>query len=158
MFGFCSLTRNFRFQRRITLAMKIHWHMSWTLTCTIVISKKHRQCQNHNGNPCCLAAIVWGTSKRSTAIIFFKNCRTQCNSQHPTNSRKVWSGTIAGEQCLRRQCEISIVCDDGSFSSPKKCALALSFSSPKECALAPGLAEGCCKATREQKEQTTDFK
>ncbi|MBO7192910.1 MAG: hypothetical protein J6V47_01330, partial [Bacteroidaceae bacterium] len=32
-----------------------------------------------------------------------------------------------------------------------------SFSSPKECALAPGLAEGCCKATREQKEQTTDF-
>ena len=39
----------------------------------------------------------------------------------------------------------SNVCDDGSFSSPK------------ECALAPSLAEGCCKATREQKEQTTDF-
>ena len=39
----------------------------------------------------------------------------------------------ADERCLRRQCEISIVCDDGSFSSPKECALALSFSSPKEC-------------------------
>ena len=39
----------------------------------------------------------------------------------------------AGERWLRRQCEISIVCDDGSFSSPKECALALSFSSPKEC-------------------------
>ena len=39
----------------------------------------------------------------------------------------------ADERCLRQQCEISIVCDDGSFSSPKECASALSFSSPKEC-------------------------
>ena len=38
----------------------------------------------------------------------------------------------ADERCLRQQCEISIVCDDGSFSSPK------------ECALAPSLTEGCC--------------
>ena len=48
----------FRPWRGITFAMKIYWNVSRTLTCTIVISKKHRQCQNHNGNPCCLAAIV----------------------------------------------------------------------------------------------------
>ena len=104
----------FALWRGITFAMKIYWNVSRTLTRTIAMSKKHRQCQNHNGNPCCLAAIVWGTSKRSTAIIFLKNCRTQCDPQHPTNSRKDWSGKFV-------------------------------------------TAEGCCKATREQKEQTTDF-
>ena len=84
----CLPTLPFRFQRRITFAMKIYWNVSRTLTRTIVISKKHRQCQNHNGNPCCLEAIVRGTSKRSTAIIFFKNCRMQCDPQHSPNSRK----------------------------------------------------------------------
>ena len=39
----------------------------------------------------------------------------------------------ANERRLRRQCEISIVCDDGSFSSPKECASALSFRLPEEC-------------------------
>ena len=38
----------------------------------MVISKRNRQCQNHNGNPCCLEAIVRGTFKHSTAIIFPK--------------------------------------------------------------------------------------
>ena len=93
----------FAFSDGLPFAIKIYWNVSRTLTRTIVMSKKHRQCKNHNGNPCCLAAIVWGTSKRSTAIIFLKNCRTQCDPQHPTNSRKDWSGTIAGEQCLRRR-------------------------------------------------------
>ena len=56
----------------------------------------------------------------------------------------------AGERCLRRQCEISIVCDDGSFSSPKECASALSFSSPKECSQA-------CKAGREMETATRNI-
>ena len=34
----------------------------------------------------------------------------------------------AGERCLRRQCEISIGCDEGRFISPEECALAPSFS------------------------------
>ena len=68
--AFARLHVTFRLWRGITFAMKIYWNVSRTLTRTMVISKKHRQCQNHNGNPCCLEAIVRGTSKRSTAIIF----------------------------------------------------------------------------------------
>ena len=56
--AFARLHVTFRLWRGITFAMKIYWNVSRTLTRTIVISKKHRQCQNHNGNPCCLAAIV----------------------------------------------------------------------------------------------------
>ena len=41
----------FRPWRGITFVMKIYWNVSRTLTCTIVISKRNRQCQNHNGNP-----------------------------------------------------------------------------------------------------------
>ena len=40
---------------------------------------------------------------------------------------------IACEQCLRRQCEKSIGCDEGRFTSPEECASAPSFSFPKEC-------------------------
>ena len=43
------------------------------------------------------------------------------------------SGTIAGEQCLRRQCEMSIGFGEGRFISLEECASALSFSFPKEC-------------------------
>mgnify|MGYP003289527291 CR=1 FL=1 len=78
----------------------------------VIRQKRHRK--QHSGEPCRQQAIVRGPSKRSTAIIFFQNCRTQCDPQHPTNSRKDWSGKFV-------------------------------------------TAEGCCKATREQKEQTTDF-
>ena len=40
----------------------------------------------------------------------------------------------------------SNVCDDGSFSSPK------------ECALAPGLTDGCRPATPEQRKGGLDFR
>ena len=68
--AFARLHVTFRPWRGITLAMKIHWHISRILARTMVISKRNRQCQNHNGNPCCLEAIVRGTFKRSRAIIF----------------------------------------------------------------------------------------
>ena len=56
--AFARLHVTFRPWRGITFVMKVYRHVSRTLTRTIVMSKKHRQCKNHNGNPCCLAAIV----------------------------------------------------------------------------------------------------
>ena len=51
--------------------------------------KRHRK--QHSGEPCRRQAIVRGTSKRSTAIIFFQNCRTKCDPQHPADGRKACS-------------------------------------------------------------------
>ena len=70
--------------------------------------------------------------------------------------------TMRNKHYLRRQCETSIVCDDGSFSSPKECASALSFSSPKECASAlsfssPKECRQACKAGREMETATRNI-
>ena len=54
----------------------------------------------------------------------------------------------ANERWLRRQCEISIVCDDGSFSSPKECASALSFRFPEECCFSSLCSDEGSKKTR----------
>ena len=59
---------------------------------TMVLSKKNRHRKQHSVNPCRMQAIVRGTSKRSTAIIFLQNCRTQCDPQHPADGRKDWNG------------------------------------------------------------------
>ena len=52
-------------------------------------AERHRK--QHSGEPCRQQAIVRGPSKQSTAIIFPKNCRTQCDPQHPADDRKACS-------------------------------------------------------------------
>ena len=52
-------------------------------------AERHRK--QHSGELCRQQAIVRGTSKHSTAIIFFKNCRTKCDPQHPADDRKACS-------------------------------------------------------------------
>ena len=44
-----------------------------------------------------------GPSKRSTAIIFFQNCRTQCDPQHPADDIKACSGKRGTDElyCLK---------------------------------------------------------
>jgi hypothetical protein len=63
--------------------------------------KRHRK--QHSGEPCRQQAIVRGPSKRSTAIIFFQNCRTQCDPQHPADDRKACSGERGTDElyCLQ---------------------------------------------------------
>ncbi|MBQ2932521.1 MAG: hypothetical protein IJE62_06760, partial [Clostridia bacterium] len=48
--------------------------------------------------------------------------RWQHFSAAPKNQTESSSGTIAGEQCLRRRCE-SIGCDEGRFTFPEECCL-----------------------------------
>ena len=57
----------------------------------MVILNKSRHRKQHSANPCRMQAIVRGTSKRSTAIKFLQNCRTQCDPQHPADGRKDWN-------------------------------------------------------------------
>ena len=54
-----------------------------------ILNIRHRK--QHSGKVCRQQAIVRGPSKRSTAIIFLVNCRTQCDPQHPADGRKSWS-------------------------------------------------------------------
>ena len=63
--------------------------------------KRHRK--QHSGEPCRQQAIVRGPSKHSTAIIFPKNCRTQCDPQHPADGRKACSGKRGTDElyCLQ---------------------------------------------------------
>ena len=65
------------------------------------VKKRHRK--QHSGEPCRQQAIVRGPSKRSTAIIFFQNCRTQCDPQHPADDRKACSGERGTDElyCLQ---------------------------------------------------------
>ena len=64
-------------------------------------AERHRK--QHSGEPCRQQAIVRGTSKRSTAIIFFQNCRTQYDPQHPADGRKACSGERGTDElyCLQ---------------------------------------------------------
>ena len=66
--------------------------LPFAMGCTMVISKKNRHRKQHSVNPCRMQAIVRGTSKRSTAIIFLQICRTQCDPQHPADGRMDWNG------------------------------------------------------------------
>ena len=65
-------------------------------------AERHRK--QHSGEPCRQQAIVRGTFKHSTAIIFPKNCRTQCDPQHPADGRKACSGERGTDElyCLWR--------------------------------------------------------
>ena len=47
----CLPTLPFRPWRGITFAKKIHWHTSWTLTRTMVMSSKTGTVKGHNLNP-----------------------------------------------------------------------------------------------------------
>ena len=58
----------------------------------MVLLKKNRHRKQHSVNPCRMQAIVRGPFKRSAAIIFLQNCRTQCVPQHPAYGRKDWNG------------------------------------------------------------------
>ena len=49
--AFARLHVTFRPWRGITVAMKIHWHTSWTLTRTMVMSSKTGTVKGHNLNP-----------------------------------------------------------------------------------------------------------
>ena len=135
--------------------MKIHWHASQTLERKMVIflNRHHQMLRLSERNLSLLNNCTANDSNfiedksqqtagqaSETGQNLFERCiytmlllREKRVVLSPMLERTSVCGIIADEQCLRRQCEISIVCDDGSFSSPKECALALSFSSPKEC-------------------------
>ena len=68
--------------------------------------------------------------------------RWQHFSAAPKNQTESSSGTIAGEQCLRRRCE-SIGCDEGRFTFPEECCLQPLPLALQRSVLAPGVTEEC---------------
>ena len=50
-YSLCLPTLPFRPWRGITVVMKIHWHTSWTLTRTMVMSRKTGTVKGHNLKP-----------------------------------------------------------------------------------------------------------
>ena len=62
------------------------------------------------------------------------------SNKRARNTKFTWiffTATTRKQRRLRRQCEKSIGCDEGRFTSPEECALAPRFISPKECGLPP---------------------
>ena len=67
-------------------------------------------------------------------------CYCKYSNKRARNTKFTWiffKATTRKQRCLRRQCEKSIGCDEGRFTSPEECALAPRFISPKECGLPP---------------------
>ena len=104
----------------LPFAMKIHWHATRTLARKMVMFK-NRHHQNHSKKP---------GKQRKQDKICLSGAYTRCC--YCVRS-ELFCPRCLNEELFAAPLRASNVCDDGSFSSPKECAPAL--SRPRDVAL-----------------------
>ena len=125
--AFARLHVTFRPWRGITFAKKIHWRTLCIIVRTMVIFL-NRHHQNHSEQP---------GKQRKQDKICLSGAYTRCCY---CVKSELFCPRCLNEQLFAAPLRASNVCDDGSFSSPKECAPAL--SRPRDVAC-DSRAKGC---------------